>query len=185
MRSEKPNIYFSVRLLHDLFIHTALSHIWFSTRSPIVPLSPVLCFIHFLFVHSVFPPLPPSPPVRFFSAFFLCLFRVRFTFPLVSHLFFASSPFILHLFSICSPFVFRPPYVCFSFFIYFYAHFVISSSFVPHLFFSHLFPIYFSIYSSFHSHLSTPPPPPAVCSLFFHEAKYGSCAVKAQYRFVA
>lgn len=113
----------------------------------------------------------------FFRVFLSCLFRIRIC---------TCSPFVLRLFSVYSSFVFNLFYVCFPpslylFFIcchLFYAH----SSFLPHLFsicffiyfpfIFHLFFISFPIYFSVHLP-------------FFHEAKYGSCAVKAQYRFVA
>lgn len=136
------------------------------------PVVPHLCFIHFPFVHSVFFLLDPS-------AFVLCLFHIRF--PLVLHLFFdlffICFQFVLRLFSTLLMFVFHlSSFILRSFFI--------SPSFVSSFafFFFHLFTIYFP----FILHLG-----PVLflrsrrISPFFHEAKYGSCAVKAQYRFVA
>lgn len=144
-----------------------LSHIWFSTCFPVV--------FHFMFYSFLICTV-------FFPIFFL---YVRLLF--VPHSY-------LHLFSICSSIIFRLFFICFQFvlrlfstFLIFVFHlspfilrsFFISSSFVLHLFFSfifHLFSIYFLFYSPFIFPVHLP---------FFHEAKYGSCAVKAQYRFVA
>lgn len=123
--------------------------------------------------------------IRSFRVFSPRSFRVCSLF--VPHPFSTCPPFvlrfILHLFSIRSPFVFHPPYVCFSFVVIYFTlilHFPLIRFFIrfffiylPFIF--HLFSISVPFYFSVSRRISP----------FFHEAKYGSCAVKAQYRFVA